>query len=130
MCLRLCGGVASWSYSTFLVIHCGVLFIFNWNTSFLYPLQAMMELAIALSLQDQSSGTAGSGLNLQNLGLASDVQGVGAAQGQSSSSLETGTLSDTTASGKGIFLKLKLYTTITNLSIGWMLTHFLLCSLC
>ncbi|PIK61995.1 putative E3 ubiquitin-protein ligase UBR4-lik e [Apostichopus japonicus] len=60
--------------------------------------EAMMELAIALSLQEQSSGSAGSGLNLQSLGLASDVQGVGAVQGQSSSSLETGTLSDTTAS--------------------------------
>lgn len=60
--------------------------------------EAMMELAIALSLQDQSSGTGASGLNLQGLGLSSGVQGVGAAPGQSSSSLETGTLSDTTAS--------------------------------
>ena len=55
--------------------------------------EAMMELAIALSLQEQSNQDGG-GLNLQGLGLA------GHHQGQSSSSLEAGTLSDTTASGK------------------------------
>ncbi|XP_033643062.1 E3 ubiquitin-protein ligase UBR4-like [Asterias rubens] len=53
--------------------------------------EAMMELAIALSLQEQSNQDGG-GLNLQGLGLA------GHHQGQSSSSLEAGTLSDTTAS--------------------------------
>lgn len=72
-----------------------------------------MELAIALSLQEQSSGSAGSGLNLQSLGLASDVQGVGAVQGQSSSSLETGTLSDTTASGKVILNSFFLFPIIS-----------------
>ncbi|XP_041369615.1 E3 ubiquitin-protein ligase UBR4-like [Gigantopelta aegis] len=53
--------------------------------------ETMVELAIALSLQDQS-GTSGS-LNLQSLGLAR--------QGQSTSSIEEGPLSDTTASAPG-----------------------------
>ena len=59
--------------------------------------EAMMELAIALSLQEQNTQS-GSGLNLQGLGLSG--------QGQSSSSLEAGTLSDTTASGTSLALLL------------------------
>ncbi|XP_033099816.1 E3 ubiquitin-protein ligase UBR4-like [Anneissia japonica] len=51
--------------------------------------EAMMELAIALSLQEQG-GSAAARLNLQGMALSG--------QGQSSSSLEAGTLSDTTAS--------------------------------
>ncbi|XP_071948294.1 E3 ubiquitin-protein ligase UBR4-like isoform X1 [Antedon mediterranea] len=51
--------------------------------------EAMMELAIALSLQEQG-GAAAAGLNLQGMALSG--------QGQSTSSLEAGTLSDTTAS--------------------------------
>ena len=56
--------------------------------------EAMMELAIALSLQDQSNQDGGS-LNLQALGLSGHHH-----QGQSSSSLEAGTLSAPPASGE------------------------------
>ncbi|XP_067662559.1 E3 ubiquitin-protein ligase UBR4-like [Haliotis asinina] len=53
--------------------------------------EAMVELAIALSLQEQEGGAGG--LSLQSLGLAR--------QGQSASSIEEGPLSDTTASAPG-----------------------------
>uniref|UniRef100_UPI00358DF698 E3 ubiquitin-protein ligase UBR4 n=1 Tax=Myxine glutinosa TaxID=7769 RepID=UPI00358DF698 len=52
--------------------------------------ETMVELAIALSLQQDQQGGGGNTLRLQSLGLPG--------QGQSSSSLDAGTLSDTTAS--------------------------------
>ncbi|XP_058849008.1 E3 ubiquitin-protein ligase UBR4 isoform X2 [Acipenser ruthenus] len=52
--------------------------------------ETMVELAIALSLQQDQQGSSSSGLGLQSLGLSG--------QAPSSSSLDAGTLSDTTAS--------------------------------
>uniref|UniRef100_A0A8C5WBA2 Ubiquitin protein ligase E3 component n-recognin 4 n=1 Tax=Leptobrachium leishanense TaxID=445787 RepID=A0A8C5WBA2_9ANUR len=53
--------------------------------------ETMVELAIALSLQQDQQGSSSSALGLQSLGLSG--------QAPSSSSLDAGTLSDTTASG-------------------------------
>ncbi|CAI9582069.1 unnamed protein product, partial [Staurois parvus] len=52
--------------------------------------ETMVELAIALSLQQDQQGSSSSALGLQSLGLSG--------QAPSSSSLDAGTLSDTTAS--------------------------------
>ncbi|KAK1898672.1 E3 ubiquitin-protein ligase UBR4 [Dissostichus eleginoides] len=52
--------------------------------------ETMVELAIALSLQQEQQGSSSSALGLQSLGLSG--------QAPSSSSLDAGTLSDTTAS--------------------------------
>ncbi|CAG03215.1 unnamed protein product [Tetraodon nigroviridis] len=55
--------------------------------------ETMVELAIALSLQQDQQGSSSSALGLQSLGLSG--------QAPSSSSLDAGTLSDTTASVSG-----------------------------
>ncbi|XP_064028194.1 E3 ubiquitin-protein ligase UBR4 isoform X5 [Pogoniulus pusillus] len=58
--------------------------------------ETMVELAIALSLQQDQQGSSSSALGLQSLGLSG--------QAPSSSSLDAGTLSDTTASALFILL--------------------------